>query len=104
MREIVLVRLDKTRPALVLTRDAARPAMTKVTIAPIASTIKGLSSEVPVGPHNGLDHEGVVALDNVVTVPTALLGRTVGFLTPGQEAQLAKAIVLAYGLDIGLMR
>lgn len=103
MRKIVLVRLDKTRPALVLTRDAARPAMTKVTIAPITSTIKGLSSEVPVGPHNGLDHEGVVALDNVVTVSTALLGRTVGFLTPGQEAQLAKAIVLAYDLDIGLM-
>ena len=50
MREICLVRLDKTRPAVVLTREAARAAMTKVTIAPITSTIKGLSSEVPVGP------------------------------------------------------
>ena len=42
MREICLVRLDKTRPALVLTREAARTAMTKVTIAPITTTIKGL--------------------------------------------------------------
>ena len=103
MREICLVRLDKTRPAAVLTRDAARSAMTKVTIAPITSTIKGLSSEVPVGPANGLDHDGVISLDNVVTVPTQLLGRTVGFLTYAQEAELARAVVLAYDLDIPLL-
>ena len=102
MREICLVRLDKTRPAVVLTRGAARGAMTKVTIAPITSTIKGLSSEVPVGPGNGLDH-GVISLDNVVTVPSTLLGRTVGFLTYAQEAELARAVVLAYDLDIPLL-
>lgn len=103
MREIRLVRLDTTRPALVLTRDAARPAMTKVTVAPITSTIRGLSSEVRVGPANGLDHECAVALDNVVTVPTALLGRRVGYLTPAQEAELARAVVLAYDLDLPLL-
>ncbi|HMQ66081.1 MAG TPA: type II toxin-antitoxin system PemK/MazF family toxin [Arachnia sp.] len=103
MREICLARLDKVRPVVVLTRDAARPAMTKVTVAPITSTVKGLSSEVPVGAHNGLDHAGVVSLDNVVTIPTALLERAVGFLLPAQEAQLAKAIVLAYDLDLPLL-
>lgn len=69
MREICLVRLDKTRPAVVLTREAARGAMTKVTIAPITSTAKGLSSEVPVGRDNGLDHEGAVSLDNASRFP-----------------------------------
>ncbi len=103
MREIRLVRLDKTRPALILTREAARGAMSKVTIAPITSTIKGLSSEVPVGPANGLDHEGVVSLDNVLTVPVDLLGRSVGFLQDAQEAALARAIVLAYDLDVPLL-
>ena len=58
--------------------EAARAAMTKVTIAPITTTIKGLSSEVLVGPDNGLDHDCAVALDNVITVPVNLLGRTVG--------------------------
>lgn len=53
MREICSVRLDKTRPALVLTRQAARGAMTKVTVAPITPTIKGLSSEVLVGRATG---------------------------------------------------
>lgn len=103
MREICLVRLDKTRPAVVLTRAAARAAMTKVTVAPITSTVKGLSSEVPVGPANGLDHDGAISLDNVVTVPTDRLGRTIGFLTSAQEADLARAIVLAYDLDLPLL-
>ena len=103
MREICLVRLDKTRPALVLTREVARGAMTKVTVAPITTTVKGLSSELPVGPDNGLDHDCAVALDNVLTVPTSLLGRTVGYLTAEQELQLARAVVLAYDLEVPLL-
>ncbi|MDP9821591.1 type II toxin-antitoxin system PemK/MazF family toxin [Nocardioides massiliensis] len=103
MREICLARLDKTRPALILTRAAARAAMTKVTIAPITSTIKGLSSEVRLGPANGFDHDCVVALDNVLTVPVSALGRTVGRLTDSQEAELARAIVLAYDLELPLL-
>lgn len=103
MREICLVRLDKTRPALVLTREPARAAMTKVTVAPITSSVKGLASEVPLGPENGLDHDCAASLDNAVTVPTALLGRTIGFLTAEQEARLARAVVLAYDLDVPLL-
>ncbi|MDO5498291.1 MAG: type II toxin-antitoxin system PemK/MazF family toxin [Propionibacteriaceae bacterium] len=102
MREVCLARLDKTRPVVVLTREPARAAMTKVTVAPITSTIKGLSSEVPVGPHNGLEQASVISLDNVLTIPIHLLGRTVGFLDSEQEAQLARAVVLAYDLDIPL--
>jgi mRNA interferase MazF len=103
VREIRLVRLDKTRPALVLTREPARAAMTKVTVAPITTTIKGLSSEVPVGPDNGLEHDCVVALDNVMTVPVNLLGRIVGYLGAEQEVQLARAVVLAYDLELPLL-
>ena len=103
MREICLVRLDRTRPALVLTRQTARGAMTKVTVAPITTTIKGLSSEVRVGPDNVLDHDCVVALDNVITIPVTLLGRSVGYLSAQQESELARAVVLAYDLDVPLL-
>jgi mRNA interferase MazF len=92
VREICLAHLDKTRTA-----------MTKVTVAPITSTAKGLSSEVPVGPANGLEHDSVISLDNVVTIPVSMLGRNVGFLSPDQEAHLARAVVLAYDLDIALL-
>ena len=77
--------------------------MTKVTVAPITSTIKGLSSEVRVGPENGLDHDCVVSLDNVLTVPTDSLGRVVGYLSDGQEAQLARAVVMAHDLEVSLL-
>ena len=103
MREICVVRLDKARPALILTRDAARGVMTKVTVAPVTTTIKGLSSEVRVGPENGLDHDCAISLDNVLTVPVSTLGRTVGYLSVEQEAQLARAVVLAYDLEVPLL-
>ena len=102
MREIVLAHLDKTRPALILTREPARGAMTKVTIAPITSTIKGLTSEVAVGRVNGLDGDGVASLDNVLTIPASRLGRHIGFLTADQERNLARAVVLAFDLDVPL--
>ncbi|MBS1698222.1 MAG: type II toxin-antitoxin system PemK/MazF family toxin [Actinobacteria bacterium] len=103
MREICLARLDKTRPVLVLTREAARHAMTKVTVAPITSTVKGLSSEVSVGPRNGLDHDCAVSLDNVLTIPVDRLGRTIGFLGEDQERLLARAAVLAFDLEVALL-
>ena len=104
MREICLVRLDKTRPALVLTREAARGAMTKVTVAPDHEHVQGLVKRSSgVGPDNGQDHDCVVSLDNVLTVPIDTLGRTVGYLSGDQEVQLARAVVLAYDLEVALL-
>ena len=69
--------------------------------ADATSTVENVFTSV--GPANGLDHNGVISLDTVVTVPSKLLGRTVGFLTHAQEAELARAVVLAYDLDIPLL-
>ncbi len=99
MRPIHLARLDKARPVLVLTRDAVRPYLSRVTVAPITSTVRGLSTEVPVGPNNGLDHADVVNCDNIVTVPVETLGRQVGFLLAEQEESLTTAIIAAFDLD-----
>jgi mRNA interferase MazF len=99
MRPIHAACLDKTRPVLILTRELVRPHLARVTVAPITRTIRGLSTEVPVGSTNGLDHESVVSCDNIVTVPTSVLGRHVGYLFPAQEAELAAAIRAAFDLD-----
>ena len=56
-----------------------------------------------VGPNNGLDHASAASIDNVVTIPATLLGRTLGFLSGEQEALLARAIVLAYDLEVPLL-
>ena len=68
---------------LVLTRELVRPHMARVTVAPITTTVRGLSTEVPVGPGNGLDEHGVVSCDNIVTVPTDALGTQIGSLLRG---------------------
>jgi mRNA interferase MazF len=98
MRAIYLATLDKVRPALVLTREDVVPHLTKITVAPITGRIRGLSTEVAVGPENGLDTNSVVSCDNLITVPTTDLGRRIGFLLPGQEAELTRALVAAFDL------
>jgi mRNA interferase MazF len=100
MRPIHLAHLDKTRPVVVLTREAVRPYLASITVAPITSTVRGLSTEVSLGAVNGLDHDSVISCDNITTVPRAVIGRLVGHLQPAQEAALARAIVAAYDLDL----
>lgn len=99
MRPIHLARLDKTRPVLILTRELVRPHLTRVTVAPITATIRGLSTEVPVGSRNGLDKNSVVSIDNIVTIPVSTLGRRIGALFPEQESALAAAIQNAFDLE-----
>lgn len=98
MRPIHVAHLDKARPVLVLTRDIVRPHLSRVTVAPITTTVRGLSTEVPVGPANGLDHDSVVSCDNAVTVPADALGRQLGFLLADQEPALSEAIRTAFDL------
>ncbi len=46
MRPIHLARLDNTRPVLVLTRELVWPHMNQITVAPITTTVRGLSTEL----------------------------------------------------------
>ncbi len=99
MRPIHLAELDKTRPVVLLTRELVRPHMARVTLAPITTTVRGLSTEVPVGRANGLSRASVISCDNIVTVPADTLGRQIGYLLPAQEAALTVALRLAFDLE-----
>ncbi|HYV16797.1 MAG TPA: type II toxin-antitoxin system PemK/MazF family toxin [Conexibacter sp.] len=99
MRPIHVARLDKTRPMLIITRELVRPHMTTVTIAPITTTIRGLSTEVLVDVENGLAGPSVVSCDNITTIPTNALGEQVGVLLDHQEQVLSDAIRAAFDLD-----
>jgi mRNA interferase MazF len=99
MRAIHVAHLDKARPVLVLTREVVRPHMDTVTVAPITSTIRGLSTEVAVGAANGLEQPSVVACDHVTTIPARALGTQIGLLLDDQEPALTEAIRAAFDLD-----
>ncbi len=98
MRPIHMARLDKVRPVVVLTRERVRPHMRRVTVAPITTTVRGLSTEVPVGPANGLSACSVVSCDNIETIRAERLGSHVGVLLDAQEAALTDAIHAAFDL------
>ena len=98
MRAIHLARLDKTRPVLILTREAASGAR-DVTVAGITSTIRGVATEVPVGKANGLDHDCVVNLDDVQTIRRDDLRHFLGYLDAKQEPDLRRALIRAFDLD-----
>lgn len=99
MRPIHSAQLDKRRPVVVLTRELVRPYLTRVTVAPITTTVRGLSTELPVTTANGLDGDGVISCDNIVTVPASALGPQIGVLLPDQEEALTAAIHAAFDLD-----
>lgn len=99
MRPICSVALDKRRPAVILTRPVAHARLRSLTVAPVTSTIRGMATEVLLGPRNGLDHECVVNLDDVQTVPVESVHQQIGWLLPDQESALLQAVVAAYDLD-----
>ena len=99
---IYWVQLDKTRPAVVLTRDVAVPYLSTITVAPIFTKVRGVKTEVIVDERNGLDHESAVNLDNVQTVSRTSVLDEIGFLTFRQKRELAWALVLAFDLEIRL--
>lgn len=98
MHPIWLARLDKTRPVLVLTREEVRAVRALVTVAPITSNVRGLRSEVAVGPGNGLEHDSVINLDLIATVPRSALVRPLGALLEHQENELTRAFHEAFDL------
>ncbi len=98
MHPIWLARLDKARPVVVLTREEVREARTLVTVAPITSTVRGLSSEVLVGPRNGVEHDSAINIDLITTIPRASLLQPIGTLLDDQEHDLARAFHSAFDL------
>ncbi len=87
------------RPVCVLTRNAAIEVLLSVTCAPITRTIRGIASEVEIGPDQGLPEACVISCDNVITIPLSdLEDEPVGHLDDVTRAQLDAA--LRYSLDI----
>jgi mRNA interferase MazF len=99
MRAIHVAQLDKARPVLILTRELVRPHLRTVTVAPITTTIRGLSTEVGVDAANGLSEPSVVSCDNITTIPSDAVGAQIGVLLDHQELALSEAIMAAFDLD-----
>lgn len=85
------------RPACVLTRDEAIPALSAVLLAPATSRIRGLPSEIRLGPEDGMPDDCVLSMDNVLTRPKSLLTAKITALAPDRMHQVCRALAFATG-------
>lgn len=90
---------DKRRPALVLTRNEAIPAMKRVVIAYLTTRIRGIPIEVRLDTDDGLPRECVVNFDNLRTVSSALLGEPIATLSGPRMHEVCRALAIATGCD-----
>ncbi len=97
--EVWLADLDKTRPVIVLTRDPLGQLLHSVVIAPVTSTVRGLSTEVPLGRDDGIRGPSVANLDNVQLLSRDRFRRRIGRARPATMTALCEALSVA--LDCG---
>jgi mRNA interferase MazF len=84
---------------LILTRGSALDYLSRVTVAPITSTVRGVPSEVILGLEDGMKRVCAVNLHNVVTVSQAGVGRRLVQLTPQRLREVCAALAFALGCD-----
>lgn len=84
--------LDKVRPVVVLTRGRVASRLTRVLIAPITTTVRGLATEVPLGAAEGVQDQSVASLDNVQLVPADCLLRRAGRVDPARWPEFCAAM------------
>ena len=69
-----------------------------VICAPVFSRGHGLSTQVPVGPDQGLRHESWIVCDNLASVGKEDLTQFLGFLSRSKLGEIDRALAIALGL------
>ncbi len=93
--EVWLAEVDKARPVIVLTRNPMGRYLNAVLVAPVTSMVRNVSTEVPVGPADGIRVESVANLDNTQLLARTRLVRRVGQATPDTMSRLCDALAIA---------
>ncbi|MBO0713481.1 MAG: type II toxin-antitoxin system PemK/MazF family toxin [Acidimicrobiales bacterium] len=90
--DIWLAELDKRRPVVVLTRDPMGRVLHSVLVGPVTSTVRGLSTEVVLGPDDGVRTKSVVNVDNLQLLHRSRLVRRVGRAAGDTMSRICAAV------------
>jgi mRNA interferase MazF len=80
---------------VILTHDEVLPKLTRITVAPITSTVRGVASEVLLNENDGLD--GAVNLHNVMSVVPERLADRITQLSAARLREICRALNFALG-------
>jgi len=83
---------DKRRPVLVVTRSAAVPVLTWITVAPITRTVRHIPTEVALDERHGLPDPCAAAFDSLQPIRRSLLTQRVGELAVDQLGEICRAL------------
>src|SRR5919108_5555732 len=86
------------RPVVIVSRTGAVRVRPVVTIAPVTRTIRGIASELQLGPEDGLREACVANCDNLETVSKSRLAKRIRSLDPHKLAGLDRALRYALGI------
>jgi mRNA interferase MazF len=87
------------RPALILTRSEAIPVLSRVLVAPITRTIRGIPTEVRFHQADGLPEECVASFDNVRQISRSLLSEPITSLSGARMHEVCRALAIATGCN-----
>ena len=83
---------DKRRPVLIVTRSEAVPVLTWLVVAPVTRTVRGIPTEVALGPDEGLPTACAASFDNVQPIRRSFLTQRVGRLGAARRPELCRAL------------
>ena len=86
------------RPVLILTREAAIPVRTAVTVASITRTVYDIPAEVPINQGDGMPTACVINCDNLLTVPKTVLKERICTLSHVKMKAVEQAVKFALDL------
>lgn len=89
----------KTRPVVLVSREAEIQIRRCVLAAPVTSRIRGLDSEVPLSQEDGLQKNCVANTSDIGLVSKARLIRRISILSPSKRDALNAALRFSLGLD-----
>ena len=89
---------DKKRPIVILTRDTILEYLGVVTVAPITSTIRGIPSEIPLSPDDGMKNDCVINCDHIQTVSKSKIGSLITTLSNNKLKDLRSSICFSLNL------
>jgi mRNA interferase MazF len=85
------------RPVLVLTRDPVADRIAAVVVAACTRTIRGLTSELPLGREDGMPTACVATFDNLHTLRREAFRRPITRLSPAKMDEVCLALSRALG-------
>ncbi|MGH3005715.1 MAG: type II toxin-antitoxin system PemK/MazF family toxin [Gaiellaceae bacterium] len=83
------------RPYLVVTREEAISARRRVVVVPATRRIRGLPTEVRLDEEDGLPSPCALSLDNVTTMPKAMLTERICRLRGERMTEVCRALAIA---------